>query len=454
MTDSELFSSWKPDADEDLIREIYEMLLRAWALGLAHSSSDRHDDDDFADFSYDFGSPYDDAVREAMRRMNCTPEQFEKLSADLRTQAFTIGRLSQIDMISKVKEAYVKQLKSSSVSVKEFIKNAMEITGKDIGYSQYFDLVFRTNLQKDYNAAKAFDIVNDPPQFLQFVGIEDERQSDICRARSGVILPATDPWWDDNWPPLHYNCRSTIREIMGSEAEEVARNLSAVKAENKAINARGEDYSPSPSTSFGKMPAKDNTFWATTVSQQNRIIEAGLQSDLNAFAEKNLAADFKVEKNGYVTLERTTGGIRYPEKLQKEKEFKLNLETAKVLADNGFFVEMNAPYEIKNNKSWDAWLNGVDRVEFKNPDSKSLTIRSLEKRILGGYDQAQTVVATLAGKSQIEPLKEMIKVSIPSKAKNRVIKQMFVILDGKMVQLSNKELLSPALADSKLDLLI
>ena len=102
----------------------------------------------------------------------------------------------------------------------------------------------------------------------------------------------------------------------------------------------------------------------------------------------------------------------------------------------------------------DAWLNGVDRVEFKNPDSKSLTIRSLEKRILGGYDQAQTVVATLAGKSQIEPLKEMIKVSIPSKAKNRVIKQMFVILDGKMVQLSNKELLSPALADSKLDLLI
>ena len=125
-----------------------------------------------------------------------------------------------------------------------------------------------------------------------------------------------------------------------------------------------------------------------------------------------------------------------------------------MLADNGFFVEMNAPYEIKNNKSWDAWLNGVDRVEFKNPDSKSLTIRSLEKRILGGYDQAQTVVATLAGKSQIEPLKEMIKVSIPSKAKNRVIKQMFVILDGKMVQLSNKELLSPALADSKLDLLI
>lgn len=454
MTDSELFASWKPEEDEELIKNIYEMLLRAWALGLTHSSSDRRDDDDFADFSYDFESPYDDAVREAMRRMNCTPQQFEKLSADLRTQAFTIGRLSQIDMISKVKEAYVKQLKSSEVSVKKFIEDALEITGKDIGYSQYFDLVFRTNLQKDYNAAKAFDIINDPPQFLQFVGIEDERQSDICRARSGVILPATDPWWDDNWPPLHYNCRSTIREIMGSEAEEIAKKLDVVKAENKAINAKGEAYSPSPSSTFGKMPAKDNTFWATTVSQQNRIIEAGLQSDLNAFAKENLAVDFKEKKNGYVTLERTTGGIRYPEKLQKEKEFKLNLETAEILADNGFFVEMNAPYEIKNNKSWDAWLNGVDRVEFKNPDSKSPTSRSLEKLLLGGYDQAQTVVATLTSKKQLEPLKEMIRINVPSKSKHRVIKQMFVILDGKMVQLSNWELLHPDLADSKLDLLL
>lgn len=439
MTDSELFASWKPEEDEDLIKNIYEMLLRAWALGLTHSSSDRRDDDDFADFSYDFSSPYDNAVREAMRRMNCTPQQFEKLSADLRTQAFTIGRLSQIDMISKVKEAYVKQLKSSEVSVKKFIEDALEITGKDIGYSQYFDIVFRTNLQKDYNAAKAFDIVNDPPQFLQFVGIEDERQSDICRARSGVILPATDPWWDDNWPPLHYNCRSTIREIMGSEAEEIAKKLDVVKSENKAINAKGDGYSPSPSSTFGKMPAKDNTFWATTVSQQNRIIEAGLQSDLNAFAEKNLAADFKEEKSGYVTLERTTGGIRYPESAQREYEFNQNLKTAEILADYGFFVELQNKNKARNNQSWDAWLNGTDKVEIKNPlSSKSST---LQHTVLDGFDQAQSVAVTILNEEQMLALKKVISSDLSKKASNRIIKQMFVIHDGKMAQLSNHDLL-------------
>ena len=439
MTDSELFASWKPEEDEELIKDIYEMLLRAWALGLTHSSSDRRDDDDFADFSYDFSSPYDDAVREAMRRMNCTPQQFEKLSADLRTQAFTIGRLSQIDMISKVKEAYVKQLKSSEVSVKKFIEDALEITGKDIGYSQYFDLVFRTNLQKDYNAAKAFDIVNDPPQFLQFVGIEDDRQSDICRARSGVILPATDPWWDDNWPPLHYNCRSTVREIMGSEAEEIAKKLDVVKSENKAINAKGDGYSPSPSSTFGKMPAKDNTFWATTVSQQNRIIEAGLQSDLNAFAKENLAADFKEEKSGYVTLERATGGVRYPESAQREYEFNQNLKTAEILADYGFFVELQNKNKARNNQSWDAWLNGTDKVEIKNPiSSKSST---LQHTVLDGFDQAQSVAVTILNEEQMPALKKVISSDLSKKASNRIIKQMFVIHDGKMAQLSNHDLL-------------
>ena len=68
MTDSELFASWKPDEDEDLIKNIYEMLLRAWALGLAHSSSDRRDDDDFADFSYDFSSPYDNSQSAVLAR--------------------------------------------------------------------------------------------------------------------------------------------------------------------------------------------------------------------------------------------------------------------------------------------------------------------------------------------------------------------------------------------------
>lgn len=450
-----LFRAWKPEQDGDLTEEIYEMLLRSWLLGMVHSASDRGGDDDFADFSFEFGLSYEDAVKIAGSRISLTPAQFAKISDDLKTQAFTLGRLSQLDLIEKVQQAYVKQLESSSVSVKDFIADAREITGKDVGYSQYFDLVFRTNLQKDYNAAKAYDIMTDPPQYLQFVGIEDERQSDICAARSGVILPATDPWWDDNWPPLHYNCRSTVREITGSEAEEVRRNYKQIRADNEVIHKKINNYSPSPGSTFGKMPAKDNAFWATSVSQQDRIIRAMIQEDLNSCAGKTVCRDFKEPKPGFVTLERTTGGIRYPESVAKEKEFNANLETAKVLADSGFYVELHNAYRRNSNPSWDAWLNGIDRAEFKNPLETSLSRRSLENIILGGYDQAQTVVVTLASEAQIEPLKEMIKVNLPGKAERHVIKQMIVIYRGRMVQLSNSDMLkAPGVMEAKLDSLL
>ena len=455
MDTSSLFKAWKPEQDRELTEDIHEMLLKSWILGMAHSAEDRHGDAEFADISFDFGLSYEDAVRMAGGRISLTPEQFRKISDDLKMHAFTLGRLSQLDLIEKVQQAYFKQLRSSGVSVKEFIEDARDITGTDVGYSAYFDLVFRTNLQKDYNAAKSYDIINDPPQFLQFVGIEDDRQSDICAARSGVILPATDPWWDDNWPPLHYNCRSTVREIMGSEAEEVSRNIKQVRADNEAIHKRDEHYSPSPANTFGKMPAKDNAFWATSLSQQERIIRAMIQEELNGCAGETICRDFKEQKPGFVTLERDKGGVRYPESIVKEKEFSTNLKTAETLADNGFYVELQKPYELRDNPSWDAWLNGVDRVEFKNPQTASTSVRSLENIILKGYDQAQTVVVTLSTDAQVEPLKEMIRSNLPRKAKRHVIKQMIVIYEDKMVQLSNADMLKNlSEMETKLDSLL
>lgn len=45
--------------------------------------------------------------------------------------------------------------------------------------------------------------------YVMFDGIGDWRQTvDICKPRDGVILPADDPWWEQNSPLLHHGCRS------------------------------------------------------------------------------------------------------------------------------------------------------------------------------------------------------------------------------------------------------
>ncbi len=46
----------------------------------------------------------------------------------------------------------------------------------------------------------------------------DDRTTVICQERNGVTLPQSDRWWLDNWPPLHFNCRSSVRALSSQEA--------------------------------------------------------------------------------------------------------------------------------------------------------------------------------------------------------------------------------------------
>lgn len=48
---------------------------------------------------------------------------------------------------------------------------------------------------------------------LRFIGVLDERQTAICKARHNVKLPLGHHWLLSNSPPLHFSCRSTLLPI-------------------------------------------------------------------------------------------------------------------------------------------------------------------------------------------------------------------------------------------------
>ena len=463
----EFFGLYKPEQDEELMKATYEMLMKAWLLGMAHNASD-HDPAEFADFSIDFDLPFEKAIEYAKGRLSLTPEQFRKLSDDMKMHAFTISRLSQVDMIEKVRQLYIKELGKSGQSLDDFMKEIYEITGDDAKFGSYYEMVYRTNLQKDYNAGKAMDMVNDPPKYLEFIGIEDERQTDICKACSGVILPYTDPWWDTHWPPLHYNCRSTIREIFKEEAD--VKGLDIISS-NQAIR-RGQEQVAVDSNKFptkkqqqeererrikvtkgfGVNPAKDNAFWTATPSQQNRIVNSLILEELNDMAGKTIASDFQQPKNGFEYAETHKGGVRYPSAMKNDKELKANLATAEVLADElGYYVELRQDSKLRSNRQWDAWLNGMEKIEFKNPEKA--TVRSMENLILDGYKQAQSIAVTLKSEEQITPLLDMIRVNMPRISSVRKLKQMIVILDSRIMLLTEEDLKDASKAEKKLDVL-
>ena len=83
----------------------------------------------------------------------------------------------------------------------------------------YWETVYRTNTMSAFNAGRAEAFEEYEPEFLEFIGIEDFRQTPVCASRSGIVKKRTDPFWKKNFPPLHFNCRSTVRPIYAEEAE-------------------------------------------------------------------------------------------------------------------------------------------------------------------------------------------------------------------------------------------
>lgn len=455
---TEMLGQWKPEPDMELVEEVYRMLFSGWLLGMAHSS--RQGRDDYADIRMDFGLTFEEAIEFAKGRLALTPQQFSRLSDDLKLHAFTIGRLAQLDMIGKVKDAYIRQLESSGMSLEDFLRDVGRIDADQAGFAGYYSTVFRTNLQKDYNAGKAYQMMQDPPIYLQFVGIDDERQSEICSVRTGVIRPYTDPWWDDNWPPLHFNCRSTVREIFAEEAEAMGLKVSPLP-ERVEEDRPGKDEDGNkttirrnlPTSGFGRRPAIDNAFWGTTASQQNRVASYMIQDEINGVAGQTVCRDFAETKPEFTNVEVDRGGVRYQKGLERDAhEFANNLDAAKVLAnDAGYYVELRKAGKLEGNPQWDCWLNGVEKAELKNP--VTLTRRGMEERVLDGYRQAQTVVVTLIDDAQIAALVEVIDKNLPHEMARRTVKQLIVIRDGKVVVLSNSDMKNPASCDAKLEVL-
>lgn len=52
---------------------------------------------------------------------------------------------------------------------------------------------------------------------LEFDAVMDDRTTDICRSLDGTRKPVDDPFWNTWYPPNHWGCRSTVRQLDGGK---------------------------------------------------------------------------------------------------------------------------------------------------------------------------------------------------------------------------------------------
>lgn len=68
-------------------------------------------------------------------------------------------------------------------------------------------------------ASKWTDIKeNSATKLLEFDAVMDTHTSELCSSLNGVKKPVDDEFWNTYYPPNHFNCRSTVRQL--NEGEE------------------------------------------------------------------------------------------------------------------------------------------------------------------------------------------------------------------------------------------
>jgi SPP1 gp7 family putative phage head morphogenesis protein len=199
---------------------------------------------------------FEEAERWFRERAPMSASEARALDERSRRKAFAIAGVEQ----ARVADAVLKSIARAVRDGESFEEWKRKIEPKLRGswgrlpagqHSARLEAVFRTTVQSAYNAARRRVLsraaVKALRPFWRFEAVLDERTSATCSARHGTVLLADDPWWDDNQPPLHIACRSSVRALSAAEARRlgVDRAPSAAPAPSPGFGS-SDDFEPDP----------------------------------------------------------------------------------------------------------------------------------------------------------------------------------------------------------------
>lgn len=205
---------------------------------------------------------YDEALQFLNSKKIIPPAAFKEASAQIKAIAFSVQRIETQNALLATK-IHLKDTIDQGLSLADFKKSMGEVfTNYGITplSDRHIETVFRTNIQSTYNQAH-WDTAQRSKYvvMLEFLGIEDDRQSDICAPFNGFIALKTDPIWNTIRPPNHYQCRTGIGSITKARADREGLRPSP-KPSAKDISRVHEDFSSMPRTLRGQRVRIDRLF--------------------------------------------------------------------------------------------------------------------------------------------------------------------------------------------------
>lgn len=216
--------------------------------------------------------PFEEAVEYMRARLPLDAKEYYKLADKARFRAFTVSLLADGDLLVKTKNMLAKNLEEGG-GLKDFLVKTDTDLLKGVGMAGagggwYWETVYRTNVQTAYNVGRAIGFEAVPPVALELVGIGDARQTELCRnlTQPPVRRLYGDDFWKRFWPPLHFNCRTTVRAIYDEQ-----------ELEEEPVTGIPADAEKHKSQGWGSYPLDSDKWWEELPSMKKRAQAYGVQ---------------------------------------------------------------------------------------------------------------------------------------------------------------------------------
>lgn len=297
--------------------------------------------------------PYAEAVEYLKKRDVIKKVDYNNLSDKMKFRAFTASRINDGKLLEKLNAEMLANVHDGK-GLKDFLSltktDILDKIGMGPNQGWYWETVYRTNVQTAYNVGRAMGFEEDKPLALEFIGIDDARQTDVCHSLMGIVRPYDDPFWQTHFPPLHFNCRSTVRPIYDE---------SEIPAEWSKL-----DGAESPAKGFGTYPLSSDSWWEELDSQVRQAKHFGVQGEIEA-ARKKLIVDKVSEPTKDELIQKLVQAIeqkrteQMPEKIYGYNNMKPK-EKRKAICD----------WLIRK-----GMMSGKERIFISSPNGKPVFIR-------------------------------------------------------------------------------
>ncbi|MBR8463647.1 minor capsid protein [Campylobacter sp. faydin G-24] len=232
---------------------------------------------------------------------------YDEIIHDAHKHTFTIAKMTDLDLLKDVQsslsnafkngvgfEEWKKQIKPK-LAAKGWLGETSVLNPKTGEVKKIYvgnrrlKTIYNTNMRTAYAQARYQRQMEASGEYFRYVTVLDRLTREDHRRMHGVVLPKTDKFWDENYPPNGWNCRCKVQVLSKSDLK--IKGITPLADGSFLPRLADKDFAYNPGKSADKLDE------LLTKKQSDTLVTLRKKEQIRL---KEQLANFKHERDKYV----------------------------------------------------------------------------------------------------------------------------------------------------------